>query len=426
VGAGPRVSPSRGGSGHLPPRLRGEQMRSPPRYPQPCPAVTPLRQCRLPCHGAQQPPWFPAPSCSVAMETPISENPSGCRGMLREPRSDAEAGVPALPAPKHASWWGADPPHRGKPLCARIPHHEAAAGSGCTGRRPSGPLAGVLRRTAPLLRHPASWGWLRVNKKSAAPRKRSVALFISWQPGSPPPPLSSHSSFLRRQLVQLPGPSRSDGTQGSGMRRGDPGPWWDGGARRQVSPSAAHPAASGGPRRPRHSAPSCRHNNVGLCGLPSPRAGGQPAGPGRTEPEPPDPGVGRSWGSAELSAAGRPAASTGTAPRACVWVPPQHPCPEAPPASAPCPQQFLSCAVRVSPRKGPRSKSSRSVGNLVEGWGGRRRRREAAPPDSMCEAATGEAPMQNPAPSQALAHQGLFTRRGWGWGDGIKTNHPKV
>lgn len=80
---------------------------------------------------------------------------------------------------------------------------------------------------SPLPRRPTGSGRVSVNRKSAAPESEAVALFISRQPGSPPPPLSSNSSFLRRQLVRLPSARSAPGAETT-LGREPRAPAWDG------------------------------------------------------------------------------------------------------------------------------------------------------------------------------------------------------
>lgn len=80
---------------------------------------------------------------------------------------------------------------------------------------------------APLHRHPTGSGRVLVNRKSAAPESEAVALFISRQPGSPLPPLSSNSFFLCWQLVRLPSARLAPGAD-TALGREPRAPGWDG------------------------------------------------------------------------------------------------------------------------------------------------------------------------------------------------------
>lgn len=145
--------------------------------------------------------------------------------------------MPASPTLKRAPRWGADPLAPGEaPLCldGRILHHGACCGQwvhrrgAFRGREWGGRALGWgAPGVSPLPRHPTGSGRVSVNRESAAPESEAVALFISRQPGSPPPPLSSNSSFLRRQLVRLPSARSAPGAETT-LGREPRAPAWDG------------------------------------------------------------------------------------------------------------------------------------------------------------------------------------------------------
>lgn len=261
--------------------------------------------------------------------------------------------MPASPPLTHALRWGADPLPQGKPRCA------PTAKSRSTGLpRAAGALKGEWRgseggsRTlgwgargaAPL---PCQLGRVLVNRSSAAPESEAAALFISRQPGSPPPPLSAHSSCLCRQLVRLPSACPAPGAE-TVLGREPRAP-----ARDRVTP--AHECM--GPDRTRmldsrflhrqyaplgrrdpgvpvtlHPAAvttmwgfvACRVPVQGQVAVVPPGPPGwshRTQAPADSHPQhlqPPE--QGRNWGFVELLISGRPAASASTAPQVLVWV----------------------------------------------------------------------------------------------------------
>lgn len=269
----------------------------------PAPSALPCHTPALPRHSAQQPPasrrhFTPLPwkrPCQKSLRLPPPPLQRDAQGAMKQCRG----GSAGFTHPKTRPHGEVQTPcTRGSPSVPTGGLRAVGTREGDVQGRRAGwrsPRLGYSGGLRPCTAAPQARAGVSVNRKSAAPESEAVALFISRQPGSPPPPLSSNSSFLCRQLVRLPRARPAPGT-GTALGREPRAPGWDGvtpssrvhgggqdrDASQWVSPSAMHSTSSGRPRCPRHSAPSCCHNNVELCGLRGPRTGAGGSGAPRT------------------------------------------------------------------------------------------------------------------------------------------------